>query len=727
MRSRQAFIPLIACISFFLRILYHLENQWVELITSDHQSVLPSPNPFWSKRQREYEELRRGPVPSKWEWQDRLQRETSISSEWLAYFHQIMDIPMVGSFVDVRGSDCLPWIPVFLEARMPLMLYWGTLKDWSVPDVLNGGIIPIPAGIVISTLASEQTPYVPPSKYIEENVHQVGVSESRRRLRLPRLDGGSLPRPNEDLLTFIERREAHRLKAIASESSLARQSRLQREENARKDRPPGKKGARVYYWDLVEGIRVRTAVGRSNYEDIWERYGSRQRRYDSVADEWEVCTDLDPDDVPDYHDLDFEDDDDDYFISVQAHMNEQTGHHMGVVSSEAYLTRLHSSKDDSSVASIEFPDSIEDVARHRLGFLSQRVPDNRNIVLKSQAWKNVLGLLGSGRHPPNPEPDDYVKLQLSTFTAGLLNAVDLRHAPQAYDLAVKDSTLRPVITFEIDVLSSHNGQFFLIQAKDASDSDPFLIALRSAATVMEISRRKWGPGTEDIIKQLINQGMSFNTLMPSYPPRHHRSIPCRRPAMLGFRPVGFVPTLQDYRSYEAARNDFLRSARGRAALLAGGIIARLARGVVNENDIYDGPTEHALQKGERALCVLEEGASRAFWDDQLTLEEMDLICGSYEVATGFISKDGIQQTAIRSWWPRSGAWKSCGLNCGFWSEDAEDWFLTRLHKILHMDVLSVMTGQEWRAKLKFRKAHSLSNKNDCLSKEYLKTQYHLPI
>ncbi|KAJ3803677.1 hypothetical protein F5876DRAFT_17184, partial [Lentinula aff. lateritia] len=79
-----------------------------------------------------------------------------------------------------------------------------------------------------------------------------------------------------------------------------------------------------------------------------------------------------------------------------------------------------------------------------------------------------------------------------------------------------------------------------------------------------------------------------------------------------------------------------------------------------------------------------------FWDDQLTLEEMDLICGSYEVAT-----DGIQQTAIRSWWPRSGAWKSCGLNCGFWSEDAEDWFLTRLHKILCMDVLSVMTGQEW--------------------------------
>ncbi|KAJ3897150.1 hypothetical protein F5879DRAFT_785075, partial [Lentinula edodes] len=53
------------------------------------------------------------------------------------------------------------------------------------------------------------------------------------------------------------------------------------------------------------------------------------------------------------------------------------------------------------------------------------------------------------------------------------------------------------------------------------------------------------------------------------------------------------------------------------------------------------------------------------------------------------------QTAIRSWWPRSGSWKSCGLNCGFWSEDAEDWFLKHLHKILHTEQVSVMTGQEW--------------------------------
>ncbi|KAJ3872954.1 hypothetical protein F5051DRAFT_338449 [Lentinula edodes] len=467
-------------------------------------------------------------------------------------------------------------------------------------------VIPTPTATIIKTLISEQTPY-PPSPRVQENLPiDINVPNYKPRLRLPRIDGGTLPRPNEDLFSFIERRDAQRLRAISSETAVERQSRLSREKNAEKDRAPGRKGARVYYWDLVEGVRVRTAVGRNNYEDIWERYGSRQRRYDSVADEWEVCTDLDPEDGPDYSFDDDDDDDSDCFISVQTHMNEETG----------------------------FREDIEDVAYYRFGFLKQPPPDNRGVVLKSQVWNKVLGLIGCGRSPPSPGPDDYIKLQLCNFITRLMDAVDVRNAPEVYDLAVRNSLMRPPVPFEVDVLSSFNGHYFLIQAQGATDHEPYLIALRSAATVMEIARREWGPKTEDIITCLIEHGMPFNTLMASYPPRKYRAIPCRRPAMLGLRPATFEPTLQDYCAYEILRDDFLRSARGRAALLAGGIISRLAREVVDVNDVCDGPTGHALQEGEYSLCVWEMGQNRAFWDDQLTNEEMDLICGSYEVVTG---------------------------------------------------------------------------------------------
>lgn len=632
MRSRQAFIPLIACISFFLHLLYHLESQWVDLVISafEHNARLPSISPFLSKRQQEYERLRREPFPTKWQWKEQLQQQTSISSEWLEYFHQILDLPMVGTFLDPHTSDCLPWIPVFLRAKMPLMLYWGSINNWSIPTTLNR-LISAPDSALINTLISQQTPYPPPPSPIEQRLTRE-FPIYKPRLRLPRIDGGTLPRPNENLFAFIQRREDHRLKVIASETSTERQSRLQREANADKDRPPGRKGARVYYWDLVEGTRVRTPVGRSNYEDIWERYGSRQRRYDSVADEWEVCTDFDPNDAPDDYGYYSDDDDSDCFISVGAHINEETYHNDGAMSSQAYLTRLQS-PNKLPHSSIEFHEAIKDVAYHRFGFLKQPIVQNRDFILKSKAWKKVLGVFGCGRHHAAVEIDDHLKLQLCDFITRILDAVDLRHAPDGYDLSAR-SLMQPSVPFEVDTLSSYNGRYFMIQAKDATDDEEYVIALRSASTVMEIARRKWGPQTEDIIKCLIEEGIPFNTLMASHPPRMSLSMPFRKPAMLGFRPVGFAPTLQDYNSYELVRNDFLRSARGRAALLAGGIIARLARGIVDANDVYDGPTGHALHEGEQALCVWEAGQTCAFWDDNLTNEEMDLICGSYEVATG---------------------------------------------------------------------------------------------
>ncbi|KAJ3750350.1 hypothetical protein DFH05DRAFT_1466944 [Lentinula detonsa] len=84
MHSRHAFLPLIACISFYLRLLYHLESKWVDVVGQALQVPWQEPSAFLSKRQQEYERLCQEPAPSKREWQQRLQRETSISPEWLA-------------------------------------------------------------------------------------------------------------------------------------------------------------------------------------------------------------------------------------------------------------------------------------------------------------------------------------------------------------------------------------------------------------------------------------------------------------------------------------------------------------------------------------------------------------------------------------------------------------------------------------------------------------------
>ncbi|KAJ3779465.1 hypothetical protein GGU10DRAFT_382495 [Lentinula aff. detonsa] len=98
-RSSQAFIPLIASISFFLHLLYSADNKWEKIIQSTSPPVaLPEEHPnwnFWSERQKEEAKFRHVSVLTKWEWKSLLQEETKISWEWLSYFEEeVLKVPM---------------------------------------------------------------------------------------------------------------------------------------------------------------------------------------------------------------------------------------------------------------------------------------------------------------------------------------------------------------------------------------------------------------------------------------------------------------------------------------------------------------------------------------------------------------------------------------------------------------------------------------------------------
>ncbi|KAF7348174.1 hypothetical protein MSAN_01770300 [Mycena sanguinolenta] len=71
--------------------------------------------------------------------------------------------------------------------------------------------------------------------------------------------------------------------------------------------------------------------------------------------------------------------------------------------------------------------------------------------------------------------------------------------------------------------------------------------------------------------------------------------------------------------------------RGRAALFAGGIIGRLAREDVLEVLACQGPSSEVFTSGVR---LWDGHSSMAYWDYGLSEEEIDLICGVYEIGTG---------------------------------------------------------------------------------------------
>ncbi|KAJ3991547.1 hypothetical protein F5050DRAFT_1581232 [Lentinula boryana] len=543
---------------------------------------------------------------------------------------------MVGLFIDATTkSGCINWLPVFLEADIPVVLHWGHSLDFSTSQV-TAGLFPIPDRGIVDDLVFRQALYSPEvvSPAIQQipipNTPSIQTSTSIQQLRLPRITGGTQPRPNEDLFAFLQRRENARASLIASESPSQRQIRLSREENAQKDRPPGRKGARVYYWDLRDGKRIRTGAGRSNYEDLWERYGPRQRRYDSVADEWDVCTDLDPSDIPVDMDMDDFDDSDDDTPQVAEGPPDPI---QGTASSDAYIDRLHLN-EATHVSQMDFQDAIDEVAYFRFGF---RMPatEKRATVFKKEVWIKVLAMLGSSRLPRPPVRQNRSEPVMCSFFFQLLNSESLEQAPRIYDLAMQEG---PDVKASLGVSFIHGNDgndYFIIQPVEDVDAT-FLLGLKSAGSVLEIVRRNWGPKNSDIVQALLDHGIPFNTLVVGGRLQQHKAYRRRRFAMLGVRPSEFVPGLSEYKAYELRRNELFRSARGRAALLAGGIIARLARDVANAEDVFDGPTEDAMESilSDRSLCVWDGRDEYALWDDKLTDEETELICGMYEFEIG---------------------------------------------------------------------------------------------
>ena len=129
---------------------------------------------------------------------------------------------------------------------------------------------------------------------------------------------------------------------------------------------------------------------------------------------------------------------------------------------------------------------------------------------------------------------------------------------------------------------------------------------------------------------MVQKGISFRTVyspapidVSSLPPSPFRDC-------LGWRPCGFKSTTYDYRQYVAQAYEVLRQPRGRAALLKGGIIWRLALEILGSGAAeraVSGPSEDIYSFGQEFLP--EQG--NPFYDDYLMPNEIDIVCGVYKL------------------------------------------------------------------------------------------------
>jgi hypothetical protein len=157
------------------------------------------------------------------------------------------------------------------------------------------------------------------------------------------------------------------------------------------------------------------------------------------------------------------------------------------------------------------------------------------------------------------------------------------------------------------------------------------IAVSTPAAAFYVARLKDDLTDTDIAHELIMEGIRFHTVQ-----RRDSLIEAGRefPAAVDIAMIlgDHTFTWDDYNLYHEQRCEILASARGRAALMRGGFIRRVALGFVRPSDVLRGPS--GVHERADYMFVAKDLAGVEYIDDELTNEECDMLSGLYRKFLG---------------------------------------------------------------------------------------------
>lgn len=144
--------------------------------------------------------------------------------------------------------------------------------------------------------------------------------------------------------------------------------------------------------------------------------------------------------------------------------------------------------------------------------------------------------------------------------------------------------------------------------------------------------------TYDMAEYLIQEGIPFRTLRrvrPGPPPPLGPVFDA--PISIRLLVSGYKFTSSDYTAYVEERRQLLTSHRGRAALLRGGLVWRLASEHLSLDAAIAGPSRAAVVD-RVGFHIKDPYSDDELWDDELTEREINLICGHYICYTGMFTE-----------------------------------------------------------------------------------------
>lgn len=440
-------------------------------------------------------------------------------------------------------------------------------------------------------------------------------------------DTGKLYNHFDDFFTARARRQAELIKL---ESSRDRQRRESRERN------PGIMNSTMYAWEKTRSsggqeLYMRVRVNKKRNEDVYSEYRSSQRCYNAFSNEWDFCRDFHFGSESSDPGYDSDSDSDDFFNNDKECNNTIEGGPMDMdtddIPQPSHPPQGGPMNTDMDNIEPFHAQDVLDTAKLVYGYISpyEHVPATPTRL----SWRALLGYLGFVSNLSDLSVSKLDERAMIFFFDKLSKGSGI----PAHLLDLTDGTFTSSTLFDFSTIRRPSTDLFVFYSP-RSTACRWVLGVHSSAAALYVCRYiLTNPAAHTLLTvahRLVEIGIPFRTLLPlECSPRQVSVSQVFTPT--SHRPVLHKFTVADFDASMLQCQTVLSSPQGRAALLRGGIVSRIAKEFISNDRVYEGPSVEVTAHQVGYLVPSEDGIRLC--DDDLTEHEVAIICGTYSLYT----------------------------------------------------------------------------------------------
>jgi hypothetical protein len=437
---------------------------------------------------------------------------------------------------------------------------------------------------------------------------------------------------------FFKLREERTARLQESETAQLRALRLSREKQ------PPTVNTRVFEWtpNGAGEFVFEEIVTKPRRREVLNDYRGKQRRYNAFLNEWHVCVLWDS--------FDDSDDDDDFIppifegddVPPNSPTNAQT---YDTLVDDVWTPGQGEQSEHGNRRALQLQEEILHVATLYFGYTARvPLPNFKTPILQTNGQQKKFcrdfGLIWNQVEPVLEVLEYPAVAAVIDFFVRLASNGNM--SPDEWDLSDKNQQFirqsprfkhfRPVFSARTakDSSGKESPPYTLYMLELGSQAIfTWRLAMTSASDALMVCRLDAKFNEYHIVEFLLTNGIAFHTLQPSSTLLRTPDMP--RPSLMPLtRPEEYKFGSRDYLAYREHCHAVLSHPRGRAALMHGGFMWRIAFRSVMREAVYSGPSGWSTDIDEMVV-VRDPSTNIEYIDDKLSTVEQEAICGTYHL------------------------------------------------------------------------------------------------